>query len=256
MGSFLTVEVIAVGLFFVMLVCLEAGYRTGVPRPGDDSAHEGLGTIEAAIFALLGLLLGFAFAGAMSRLDARRALIVQEANAIGTAFLRLDLMPAADQPELRRLFRDYLATRLRAYDNTGDRAATERLLSQATDLQQQIWKRVVTASQVAPTTVIAVSVVPAINEMIDVTTSRRVALRTRLPTLILVLLLVVAALSAFMAGYAQAKRRRRSLLHMVVYSAVVATTIYTVLDLDNPRVGLIRLDSSEQILRDLHNSIR
>ncbi len=256
MSPSLAVPLIAAGLFLAMLACLEAGYRLGSPHRSDSSAHEGLGSIETAIFALLGLLLGFAFAGAMSRLDARRNVIVQEANAISTAYLRLDLMPAADQPELRRLFREYLATRLRAHDEADDRGEAERLLVQVSDLQRQIWKRVVAASQLATTTLIAVTVVPAINDMIDVTTARRVALRTELPTLILLLILVVAVLSAFIAGYAQAKRRRRSFLHMIVYAAAVATTVYVVLDLDHPRVGLIRLDSTEQIVRDLHNSIR
>jgi hypothetical protein len=256
MSASLVVPLISVGLFFAMLACLEAGYRIGYPLRSDASAHEGLGAIETAIFALLGLLLGFAFAGSMSRLDARRDLIVREANVIGTAYLRLDLMPAADQPELRRLFREYLATRLRAHEEADDRGEAERLLLQVSDLQRQIWKRVVGASQMATTTLIAVTVVPAINDMIDVTTARRVALRTELPTLILVLILMVAVLSAFMAGYAQAKRRRRSFLHMIVYAAAVATTVYVVLDLDHPRVGLIRLDSTEQILRDLHDSIR
>jgi hypothetical protein len=100
---------ISVGLFLGMLACLEIGYRIGRrAAPTDPNAYEGLSAIEAAIFALLGLLLGFAFAGAVSRLDARRQLIVQEANAIGTAYLRLDLLPPSDQPDLRRLFRDYL----------------------------------------------------------------------------------------------------------------------------------------------------
>ena len=80
------------------------------PQPDD-----GLRAVEAALFALMGLMLGFAFAGAVSRLDARRELIVREANAIGTAYLRVDLLPAAAQPELRQLFRRYLEARMRVY---------------------------------------------------------------------------------------------------------------------------------------------
>lgn len=92
--------------------------------------------------------------------------------------------------------------------------------------------------------------------MIDVSTARAVARQTRLPTLILVLLIVIALASALVAGYAKAKRGRRSPLHAVLYAAAVAVTIYVVLDLDNPRIGLIRLDATEQILQDLHDSIR
>src|SRR5687767_4262821 len=76
-----------------MLACLDAGYRFGRRDDTSPRTHEGIGAIEAAIVALLGLLLGFAFAGSMSRLDARRELLVHEANAIGTAYLRVDLLP-------------------------------------------------------------------------------------------------------------------------------------------------------------------
>jgi hypothetical protein len=98
---------VSIGLFLGVLACLEGGYRLGCfASQKTESAHEGTGTIEAAVFALLGLLLGFTFANGISHLDQRRDLIVREANAIGTAYLRLDLLPATQQPEMRRLFRD------------------------------------------------------------------------------------------------------------------------------------------------------
>ena len=97
--------VIAIGLFVGMAVCLEVGYRLGnYASRKTETAHEGTGTIEAAIFALLGLLLGFTFANGMSHLDQRRQLIVQEANAIGTAYLRLDLLPADRQRKCASCF--------------------------------------------------------------------------------------------------------------------------------------------------------
>jgi hypothetical protein len=78
----------------------------------DRGGPRGTSTIQAAVFALLGLLLGFTFANGISHLDQRRVLIVQESNAIGTAYLRLDLLPANQQQEMRQLFRQYLDTRL------------------------------------------------------------------------------------------------------------------------------------------------
>lgn len=143
---------LSIGVFIGMVVCLEIGYRMGRHIAGStpESAHEGIGTIEAAVFALLGLLLGFSFAGGTSRLDARRQLIVQEANAIGTAYLRLDLLPARDQPEIRRLFRDYLDARLRVYEKLPDLRAAEQELARAAQMQQEIWSRAVTASRNDP----------------------------------------------------------------------------------------------------------
>ena len=97
---------------------------------------------------------------------------------------------------------------------------------------------------------------PAINELIDVTTSRTVALNTSLPSLIFTLLTVVTLLSGLVAGYAMAKRRNRSWLHILVYAGVVSVTLYAVIDLDNPRSGLIRLDSADAALKELRNSLQ
>jgi hypothetical protein len=249
--------VVAVGLFIGTVACLEAGYRLGSYKSkSPDLAHEGIGGLEAAVFALLGLLLGFSFGGGTSRLEARRQLIIQEANAIGTAYLRLDMLAAGDQPQMRRLFRKYLESRLRVYELLPDMNAASQQLLRTAEIQQSIWSSAVTASRADPTHTAARLLLPALNEMIDVTTSRTVALHTHLPTLIFVLLVVVALLSALVAGYAMSKRRSRSWLHMLVYSLVIAITVYAVLDVDDPRSGLIRLQAADQALLDLRDSIR
>lgn len=249
---------IAAGLFLGILACLELGYRAGrrAAEKHPEWAHEGIGVIEAAIFALLGLLLGFSFAGGTSRLDARRQLIVQEANAIGTAYLRLDELPAAQQPEMRRLFRDYLDTRLRVYQALPDLKAAEQQLARASQLQLEIWSNAVAGSRADSTQNAARLLLPALNDMIDVTTTRTIALHTRLPALIFALLVVVSLLSGLLAGYAMAKRERRSRLHMLLYAGVIALTVCVVLDLDDPRAGFIRLDTAENALVQLRDSIR
>src|SRR6266478_8240607 len=122
--------VISICLFFGMAICLEVGYRMGsYVAKKTEAAHEGTGTIEAAVFALLGLLLGFTFANGISHLDQRRELIVREANAIGTAYLRLDLLPTPQQAEMRRLFREYLETRLRVYERLPNLSSADRELT-------------------------------------------------------------------------------------------------------------------------------
>ncbi len=97
----------SVALFFGILLCLEIGFRIGLAssKRNHELAYEGTGTIDAAVFALLGLLLGFSFAGAMSRFDARRQLIVNEANTISTAYLRIDMLPS--QPISRKFARSF-----------------------------------------------------------------------------------------------------------------------------------------------------
>ncbi len=116
--------VISICLFFGMAICLEVGYRMGsYVAEKTEAAHEGTSTIQAAVFALLGLLLGFTFANGISHLDQRRQLIVQESNAIGTAYLRLDLLPASQQQEMRQLFRQYLGNFSRKSGRVLSRAA-------------------------------------------------------------------------------------------------------------------------------------
>lgn len=248
---------LTIGLFVGVVACLEGGYRIGRKASAGEPhrSHEGIGTIEAAVFALFGLLLGFSFAGATSRLDARRHQIVREANAIGTAYLRLDLLPTDEQPGMRRLFRQYLDARLGMVARLPDVTAADQELARAERIQHEIWTRAVGVSRAGPTDNAARLLVPALNEMMDLTTERSIALHTRLPALILWLLISLALMSGLLAGYAMAKRQRRSLLHGLVYAAFTAATIYAVLDLDNPRSGLIRLDAADQALVKLRNSI-
>jgi len=246
---------LSAALFAGMAVCLEGGYRLGLRRVAA-GRYRSLGTVEGAILALLGLLLGFAFAGATSRFEARRDQIVQEANAIGTAYLRLDLVPPSEQPDLRRLFRAYLETRLRIYEPRSDPASAQTLFAEVSDLQQKIWTRAVQAVSHADVNPEAkLLVLPALNEMIDITTTRKVAAGTRIPGLILALLVSVALLSALLAGFGMAETGR-SWLHMMLYAVAVTITIYAVLDLDNPRAGLIRLDAADKALTELLQSIR
>src|SRR5262249_25962436 len=146
-------------------------------------------------------------------------------------------------------------SRVRAYES-GDFDTTERLIDEGAALQHELWSAVVAAAREDPTQNAARVVIPAVNEMIDVTTARAVALRTSLPEPILGLLIAIAIVSALVAGYSMAERRARSLLHMALYAAAVSITVFVMLDLDNPRVGLIRLQPTERILKQLHDSIR
>jgi len=197
---------LSIALFIGMVVRLELGYRIGLYSSGkNESAHAGTGTVEAAVFALLGLLLGFTFANGISHLDQRREPIVKEANAIGTAYLRLDLLPVDAQPEMRHVFREYLDSRLSVYQQLPDLPAADQELARATQLQHEIWKRAVTVGLNDPSQHVARLLLPALNDMIDVTTSRTIALHTHLPPLIFGLSISVALLSGLLAGYDMAK---------------------------------------------------
>jgi hypothetical protein len=256
MNFTLNALLLAGGLFGAMLALLEIGRRFARRRMAQDSdgARAGAGVVEGAVFALLGLLLAFTFSGAASRFDDRRKLIVEEANAIGTAYLRIDLLPSAAQAELRASFRSYLDARLAAYRALPDLAAARTELDRAAALQQAIWERAVATS--AGSQAATMLLLPALNAMFDITTTRTRAAETHPPPVIFALLLALAMLSALLAGYAMAPAAGRNWLHLATFAFTLAGAVYVILDLEYPRVGLIRVDAFDHVLIELRKNMR
>ncbi|MBL8704484.1 MAG: hypothetical protein JNM30_06565 [Rhodospirillales bacterium] len=243
----------AIALMLVMLACLEAGRRVGRRRATreHDGAAKGIGAIDGAVFGLLGLLVAFTFSGATSRFDTRRHLIVQETNAIGTAYLRLDLLQAPDRAALRDAFKQYLDARLAAYRAMPDIRAARAALDRATDQQNAIWQRGVAACQRDPSPAPCTLLLPALNEMFDITTTRTMALVSHPPMVVYAMLFALAATSSLLAGYAMAESRTRRLTHMISFAATLSITVYVILDIEFPRLGLIRVDDFDAALIQL-----
>jgi len=248
---------LAAGLFVGLLVCIEVGYRWGVAERarGGDGAHAGFGPVEGAIFGLLGLILAFSFGGAAGRFERRQILVVDEANAMGTAWLRLDLLPSEAQGGIRDLFRQYVDCRISVYAKVADRKAAEAEVTRSSDLQGRIWTHAVEGSRPleAPLRALLLS---ALNEMFDMATTRVRAAYVHTPPGIIGYLILVALLSAALAGYAMSQGRRRPLSHSVLFALVLAATVYVIIDLDYPRYGLIRIDAGDQVLFDVRAGMR
>lgn len=251
---------LAITLMAGMLVFLDIGRRIGLRRLAQDpeGARQGTGAVEGAVFALLGLLIAFTFSGAASRFDGRRDLIVQETNIIGTAYLRLDLLPADAQPALRDLFRRYLDARLEGYRLLGDQDidGARRSLQRSGDIQQEIWVQAIAAGRTEGAVPAATMLVlPALNEMFDIATMRTLAMKFHPPLIIYVMLFALALVSALLAGYGMAGGRSRNWVHMVGLAAVMAFAVYVIIDLEFPRLGLIRVDAFDQALVDLRKTM-
>jgi hypothetical protein len=249
---------VTLSLFVAMIIAIEFGYRFGHRRKLDstETTIEVIGTVDAAVFGLLGLILAFTFSGAADRLVIRRAQIVQEANAIGTAYLRVDLLPAAEQPAIRQFFRDYLEARIEVFDKFLDHSASDRALRRGEQLQQEIWSHSVSACRAEPRTDACLLVVPALNDMIDITTTRTMAARTHAPGVILALLVILALVAGTLSGFAMSRQARRSMLHVFFFSLVISSSIYVVLDLEYPRAGLINLRSTDTALEQLRDTMK
>jgi hypothetical protein len=240
-------------LFAAMLLLIELGRRLRSRSVNAD--RFGGAAMESAIFALFGLLLAFTFSGAMGRYDAHRDLIVQEANTIGTAYLRLDLLPPSTQTALRQNFRDYTAVRVHRFD-LPDNSPEAIASSDATArLQNQIWTRsLAAATSPGANPDAAKLLLPALNDMIDITATRRNAFDMHPPTVIFVLLFALACGCSLLAGFALTGPR--SWLHSIVFAAAIALTLYATLDIEFPRRGLVTLTSRDKIFSDLLQTMR
>lgn len=250
--------IVAGSLLIVMLVAMDIGYRIGHRRKSSDpqTSIEVIGTVDAAVFGLLGLILAFTFSGASDRLTLRRAQIVQEANAIGTAYLRIDALAQSDQPSVRELFRSYLERRIEVFDKFKDRASSDAALEKAEQLQGEIWSRSVASCRADTKPDACLLMLPSLNEMIDITTTRTMATLTHAPSIILMLLVLLALAGATLSGYAMSRQSKRSILHMLLFSLVVSASVYVVLDLEYPRAGIISLRSMDQALYQLRKTMR
>jgi hypothetical protein len=233
---------IPAAVFAATVGALRLGHRIAARRAARDESSplEGVRTIEAALFALFGLLIAFSFSGAQSRLDRRRAMIVEEANAIGAAYLRMDLLLEPDRAPLKDRFRSYLDARIGYYRNLIDADAARPLHQRARELQQEIWDRAIPAAARAVGTPATQMVVPALNEMIDVSNARDAALRTHVPIVVFVLLGLMSLACGVLAGMGMAKAREPSRFHVFMFAGTMALTAYVILNLEFPRHGFVR----------------
>jgi hypothetical protein len=258
MAFTLTSVAITLALFLGMLAMLEVGKRAGVRTMArdPDGAQHGTGAIDGAVYALFGLLLAFTFSGAASRFDERRALIVQESNDIGTAYLRLDLLPTSAQPALRDLFKRYVDSRLDTYRKLPDLAAANAELARSKALQAEIWAKSIAAARTdgAPTPA-TMLLLPALNQMIDITSTRSMAAQMHPPRVIYLLLFVLALVASLLAGYGMAGRQSRSWIHTIGFAAVMAAAVNVIIDLEYPRLGFIRVDNFDQALVDARDAM-
>lgn len=254
----LTLLALAGGLFAGILLFLEFGRRIGVQRLARDpeGARAGVGVVEGAVFGLFALLIAFTFSGAASRFDDRRQLVVEEVNAVGTAWLRIELLPMSAQPPIRDGFRRYMDARLAAYRVVPDLAAARRHLAEADRAQADIWARAVAVCLTDSGERARVLLLPSLNEMFDIAEARLLVTRLHPPAAIYVMLGVTALMSALLAGYGMAGGRARNWAYMLAFAASSSAAVFVILDLEFPRLGTIRVDQFDQGLVELRARMR
>ena len=239
----------------IMLAFAEIGYRLGLRlHLTNDIARKGqIGGVQGAVLGLLGLLLGFTFAMAVERYDTRRGLVVQEASAVGTTYLRASLLPDAHQSPVKDLLRRYVDVRLQYWplvDDPAQFAAGKQLID---DLQAQLWKHATEAAKEAPNDITA-TFIESLNETIDIDTKRIAALRANIPGGVWLLLIVIAAFGCATTNYGGGADGARSKLGSVFLPLLITVVIVLIFDISHSRVGLIQL--GQQPLDDLQQSMK
>ena len=217
--------------------------------PTQEGAQEDLGFVVGAILTLLGLLIGFSFSMAISRYDQRKSYEEEEANAIGTEYVRADLLPAAEGTAVRQLLSKYLDQRIQWYE-ARDRAKLSAIDAETTRLENQMWAEVKTAAGAQPNQIVAV-VVTGMNDVLNRQGYTQAAWWNRIPTTAWALMLLIALFASFLIGYSA---RVFSGAMFWILPIAVAVSFTLIADIDSPRGGLILV--VPQNLVSLAQSIR
>lgn len=244
------------GLFAATLVgivlSVEGGYRLGRWRHtrSDQEKEAPVGGMVAAELGLLAFLLAFTFGIAASRFDERRQVLMDETNAIGTAYLRATMLPEPHRVEVRRLLRAYVDVRIAGVQEDSIGVAIRR----SEDMQGRLWAEAAAVAEQDPRSIPVGLFIQALNEVIDLHAKRvQVGLRSRIPVTVWVVLFGVSVLSFGAMGYhggLTGTTRSPSVLAMALTFAAV---IWLVADLDRPHQGLLRV--SQQAMIDLRNTM-
>jgi hypothetical protein len=245
------------GMFLGTMTMIAVGFRYARRRmQGPEGDVTAVTSVDGAVYALLGLLIAFTFAGATERFSGRRTLVVDEANAIGTAYLRLDLLPEQAQPALRERFRRYVDARLETHSSIASsevgRAANDRVMA----LQGEIWRdaRVAAGDTARPDC--GLLLLPALNSMFDIATTRVAVHELHPPKTIFGMIIGLTWVSGLLLGHTLAGMKGRHRLHAAIYSGVIAVTFFVIMDIEHPREGLIRVDNNDAVLHAVRDSMK
>ncbi len=250
-------SILIAGLLFVsLLVAIEVGYRVGrrAGRGATEHSRTHVNTVQASLLGVLALLLGFSFSLALQRYESRSVAVIDEANAIGTAYLRADLLPDALRERTQELLRNYLDLRLQAGSialiQSRDR---EVLLARLDGILQELWGRARQAAAEDDRPVTSGLFIESVNELIDSYGRRNATLQRHVPGVVLWLLFGTFLFTATVVGYAAGLAGHRASFVTYMMVGLIVMLVFVIIDLDRPRRGMIEV--SQASLLDLQTSM-
>jgi hypothetical protein len=237
----------AVVFVLVLSLALEAGFHAGFRQRRTTEAPEEMSRGDvtlSSMLALLGLMLAFTYAFTLSRADWRKDATLEEANAIGTAFLKASFLPEPGRREVRKALLDYARTRIITHEETKDRHARKALMARTLEAQAKLWPALERALQNQTLGPYGTSLLQAVTAVLDAHTTRVTAAFDRMPAVVSLLLLAIAALSLAIAGHNAGLSGRINRGRMYGFVLILAALMLVILDFDRPQTGVIRLNNA------------
>jgi len=233
-------------LIIILAIALEFGFRVGLKRREHwkDADSGGGAVVLTSMFAVMGLVLAFTYASGVSRFDARKAAVVKEANALGTAFHRADLVAEPGRSELKVVLLDYARTRIIETGTVNTIQDRQLILKTTLEKLEKIWPatiRMVEQNKPGP---IEASMVAGINGVIDAHTIRLAAILDKLPRVIMWMLVFISSASLAVAGYNAGIQGRMSRWRMSAFALVLTFLMIVILDFDRPNDGFVVVSNS------------
>jgi len=244
--SSLTITVV---VFILIMLSFYSGIRLrNYAEKKRTIEDKSIGPLEGSLLGLLALLLSFTFNMSSSRHDKRINIIVEEANDIGTAVLRADLYPDSIRKEFRKDFKKYIEARMDFFDAGSDLDKVTTALEKGALIQKSLWKRATDLGRDKENLHRTAQMIPALNAMFDIVTTRNAATVAKVPQLIIYLLFMLCFVSSFMMGYTVGVKP--DWIVITCFALTIVMTIYLILDLDRPRRGIITMkDMNAEIVR-------
>lgn len=235
---------IALILFSLIMIANEAGFRIGRhnQRKANDEIKSQTNAIQAGILGLLALLLGFTFNMALQRFDNRSVALIDESNAIGTALLRTNLLPAPYDSISYALLQEYVNARIEVskIDLTKEKDRRE-INKRSQDLQNLLWENASLAAEIDPRPVTTGYFITSLNDVIDSYGKRNAILQRHVPEVILFLLFIVFVTSGALMGYSSGLGLRRTTIPTSMMTFLIVLVVFIIIDLDRPKRGIIKV---------------
>src|SRR5215203_2530068 len=226
-------------LLALMITSIIVGLKAGKKF---HKVSEGDTTILGSLFTLLGLLLAFTFSMAINYHGIRKDIIIEEANDISTAILRADLYRESERNMLRTEFKKYVDARVDYFTAGTDLEKVAAAQKLSAEIQQQLWSHASQFSKDSGYSVASMQMIPALNSMIDITTTRHYSNIVHLPDTIIYLLFLLSCTCTFYIGYSSASKEKFDWMLAVIFCLLTSMVVFVVFDLDRPRRGFIKLD--------------